>query len=103
MSALTSVGALFSVSRTGTITVEVSVVGHPFKICDDRPAIVDGSLTAHIFGGRKEIGQATLVFPENGAKYKTTLTGMALFCGKKGAKYSVKMSPNDLWAIEVLK
>lgn len=91
------------VSRTGTITVKVDVVGKPFTIYDDRPAVVDGSLTAHIFGGSKEIAQATLVFPERGAEYKTTLTGIALFCGKEGEKYSVELSPNDLWAIEVPK
>lgn len=92
-----------SVSKTGTITVRVDVVGQPFAIYDDRPAVVDGSLTAHIFSGSKEIAQATLVFPERGAEYKTTLTGIALFCGKEGKKYSVKLSPNDLWVIEVSK
>lgn len=92
-----------NISRTGTITVKVAVVGQPFAIYDDRPATVDGSLTAHIFDGRKEIAQATLVFPERGAEYKTTLTGMALFCGKEGTQYCVKLSPNDLWAIEVPK
>lgn len=88
------------VSKTGTITVKVDVAGKPFTIYDDRPAKVDGSLTAHIFEGKKEISQATLVFPKQGAAYKTTLTGMALFCGKANTQYSVKLSPNDLWAIE---
>lgn len=91
---------IINISETGTITVQANVTGKPFTIYDNRPAMIDGSLTAHIFEEDVEIGQATMVFPEQGAVKEVSLKGMALFCGKGGSRYRVTLSPNDLWAIE---
>lgn len=91
------------VSRTGTCTVTTSVCANSFKIFDDVPAVIDGTISAQIYDDNKLIGTATMVLPLygiRGKKGKVTLTGMALFCGSAGTPYRVEFAPEKLWAME---
>ena len=91
------------VSRTGTCTVITSVCANPFKIFDDVPAVIDGTIIAQIYEKNTLIGTAKMVFPIygiSGKKNKVKLTGMALFCGSSGTSYRVEFAPEKLWAME---
>lgn len=92
------------VSKRGTCTVSTMVSVKAFKIFDDVPAVVDGSIIAQIYDGDNMIGTAQMVFPLNGAGRNVKLTGMALCCAKKDSspehEYTVKFQPGDLWAME---
>lgn len=89
------------VSETGTITVKISANAKSFMIYDDRKAVIDGSVVANIYEGTTKVGQAIMVFPQDGVSEKTCeLEGIALSCGQWGKKYHATIGINDLWAIE---
>ena len=93
------------ISDVGTAEISVHINVDPFTIFDDREAVIDGSLIAHIFDGDTKVGEALMVFPyyDYGMRRKgCDVSGMALFCCQKDKKYRVEFSPNDLWAIESL-
>ena len=92
-----------SVSDTGTCTVHTTVSTNPFKIFDDVPAVIDGTIVAQIYDGDQQIGTAQMVFPVYGLERTVKLTGMSLFCGQYGhsAEYRVEFSPENLWAMEL--
>ena len=96
-------GTTIDVSRTGTCTVMTSVCASPFKIFDDVPAVIDGTIIAQIYDNNKLIGKAKMVLPIygiQGKKNKVKLTGMALFCGSAGTSYRIEFVPEKLWAME---
>lgn len=96
-------GTTIDVSRSGTCTVMTSVCASPFKIFDDVPAVIDGTIIAQIYDNNELIGKAKMVLPIygiQGKKNKVKLTGMALFCGSAGTSYRIEFVPEKLWAME---
>lgn len=90
-----------SVSNTGAATVSTTASLQPdFKIFDDVPAVVDGTIIAEIYDGDKRCGTALLVLPKYGLGENCTLTGMCLDCCNPGKTYTVKFTPKHLWALE---
>ena len=90
-------------SDTGTCTVTASVsmdIHNPIKIFDDVDAVIDGSINAEIYDGDELIGTAPIVLPKDGIQGVVKVTGMCLFCGVFGKKYTVKFTNRKLWAIE---
>ena len=88
-------------SKTGAITVEVKITAtKELKIYETVPAIVDGGLQAQILDGTDYVGTAYLPLPWNGSEFNTTLKGICRNPVKKAKKYTVKVEPYYLWAME---
>ena len=75
-------------------------IHNPIKIFDDVDAVIDGSINAEINDGDELIGTAPIVLPKDGIQGVVKVTGMCLFCGVFGKKYTVKFTNRKLWAIE---
>ena len=92
------------VSETGTCTVTTKAdLTEKFKIFEDVPAVVDGSVIAKIYDGNTLVGTAELVLPNRGIdgyKYPAPLKGMCLFCAEPGKDYTVEFAAVNLWAME---
>ena len=88
-------------SKTGAITVEVKITAtKELKIYETVPAIIDGGLQAQILDGTDYAGTAYLPFPWNGSEVNTTLKGICRNPVQKAKKYTVKVEPYYLWAME---
>ena len=92
----------YEITETGTIKVTTFVqLKGPLFIFDDVRAVVDGTVNVNVIRNDKVVGTAEIVLPLRGVdQQKVKLTGMALFCGKKGREYSFDYAPRVLWAIE---
>lgn len=89
------------VSETGAAMVCTCASLDPkFKIFDDVPAIVDGTIIAKIYDGDQLCGTAQLVLPMYGLGQNIPLNGICIDCCKPGKTYTAKFSPKNLWAME---
>jgi len=89
------------VSETGAfkITATVELKEKQF-IFGDVPAIVDGTILAHLYDGPKEIGTAKLVLPVDGVRDKVGVVGVGLSGAQSGKKYTIIFTPYKLWLME---
>lgn len=89
------------VSKTGAALVCTCATLDPkFRIFDDVPAVVDGTLIAKIYDGNKLCGTAQLVLPLYGVGENVPLQGICIDCCQPGKTYTVKYSAKHLWALE---
>lgn len=89
------------VSETGAAMVCTSATLDPkFKIFDDVPAVVDGTIIAKIYDGDQLCGTAQLVLPMYGLGQNIPLNGICIDCCKPGKKYTAKFTAKNLWAME---
>lgn len=89
------------VSETGAAMVCTSATLDPkFKIFDDVPAVVDGTIIAKIYDGDQLCGTAQLVLPMYGLGQNIPLNGICIGCCKPGKNYTAKFTAKNLWAIE---
>lgn len=89
------------VSETGAAMVCTSAtLDVNFKIFDDVPAVVDGTIVAKIYDGNQLCGTAQLVLPMYGLGQDIPLKGICIDCCKPGKKYTAKFTAKNLWAME---
>lgn len=89
------------VSETGAAMVCTCASVDPnFKIFEDVPAIVDGTIIAKIYDGDQLCGTAQLVLPVYGLGQNIPLNGICIDCCKPGKTYTAKFSAKNLWAME---
>lgn len=89
------------VSETGAAMVcTLASIPSKFKIFDDVPAVVDGTIIAKIYDGNQLCGTAQLVLPVYGLGQNIPLNGICIDCCKPGKTYSVKFVAKNLWAME---
>ena len=89
------------VSETGAAMVCTCASLDPdFKIFDDVPAIVDGTIIAKIYDGKELCGTAQLVLPVYGLGQDIPLNGICIDCCQPGKTYTVKFTAKNLWAME---
>lgn len=89
------------VSETGAAMVCTSATLDPnFKIFDDVPAVVDGTIIAKIYDGDQLCGTARLVLPIYGLGQNIPLNGICIDCCKPGKSYTTKFDAENLWAME---
>lgn len=89
------------VSETGTAMVCTSAsLDSKFRIFDDVPAIVDGTIIAKIYDGDQLCGTAQLVLPMYGLGQNIPLNGICIDCCKPGKSYTAKFTAKNLWAME---
>lgn len=89
------------VSETGAAMVCTSATLDPkFKIFDDVPAVVDGTIIAKIYDGDQLCGTAQLVLPMYGLGQNIPLNGICIDCCKPGKNYTAKFIAKNLWAME---
>lgn len=89
------------VSETGAAMVCTSATLDPkFKIFDDVPAVVDGTIIAKIYNGDQLCGTAQLVLPMYGLGQNIPLNGICIDCCKPGKNYTAKFTAKNLWAME---
>lgn len=89
------------VSETGAAMVCTSATLDPkFKIFDDVPAVVDGTIIAKIYDGDQLCGTAQLVLPMYGLGQNIPLNGICIDCCKPGKNYTAKFTAKNLWAME---
>ena len=89
------------VSETGTAMVCTSAsLDSKFRIFDDVPAIVDGTIIAEIYDGDQLCGTAQLVLPIYGLGQNIPLNGICIDCCKPGKSYTAKFTAKNLWAME---
>lgn len=90
-----------SVTETGAARVYTKASLEPeYKIFDDVPAIVDGTILAKIYDGDRLCGTAQLVLPLYGLGQNISLRGICLDCCEGGKQYTVKFEAKNLCAIE---
>lgn len=91
-----------SVSETGAAIVSTSAsLSSNFRIFDDVPAIVDGTIFAKIYDGAKLRGTAQLVLPLYGLGENIPLKGICIDCCCSPDKtYKVQFIAKNLWAME---
>lgn len=87
-------------SMTGTCIITTRIELEPFKIFDDVPAVIDGTITAKLYEDDKLICETKMVLPMYGVGEIAKLKGMALFCTHEGKKHRVEFEPDKLWAME---
>ena len=89
------------VSETGAFKVTATIsVCQPLFIYGDVPAVVDGTLIAHVFDGENRIGTAKMVLPVDGVSDKAGIIGAGLSGAEPGKTYRVKYAPHKLWLME---
>ncbi len=89
------------VSETGAAMVCTSASLDPkFRIFDDVPAVVDGTIIAKIYDGDQLCGTAQMVLPVYGLGQDIPLNGICIDCCKPGKVYTAKFSAKNLWAME---
>lgn len=89
------------VSETGAAMICTSATLDPkFKIFDDVPAVVDGTIIAKIYDGDQLCGTAQLVLPVYGLGQNIPLNGICIDCCKPGKNYTAKFIAKNLWAME---
>lgn len=89
------------VSETGAAMVCTSATLDPeFRIFDDVPAVVDGTIIAKIYDGDEICGTARMVLPLYGVGQDIPLNGICIDCCKAGKSYTAKFTANNLWAME---
>jgi len=89
------------VSETGAAMVCTSASVDPeFKIFDDVPAVVDGTIIAKIYDGDQLCGTAQLVLPVYGLGQNIPLNGICIDCCEPGKNYTAKFTAKNLWAME---
>lgn len=89
------------VSETGAAMVCTSAtLDSKFRIFDDVPAVVDGTIIAQIYDGDQLCGTAQLVLPMYGLGQNIPLNGICIDCCKPGKCYTTKFVAKNLWAME---
>jgi|GEM_PF-961268 len=90
------------VSETGAAMVCTSASLDPeFRIFDDVPAVVDGTIIAKIYDGDQLCGTAQMVLPMYGLGRNITLKGICIeCCCEPGKSYTAEFSAKNLWAME---
>lgn len=89
------------VSETGAAMVCTSAsLDSKFRIFDDVPAVVDGTIIAKIYDGDQLCGTAQLVLPMYGLGQNIPLNGICIDCCKPGKSYTAKFTAKNLWAME---
>ena len=94
---------VFLATETGAAKVfTCASLDQEFRIFDDVPAVVDGTIIAQIYDGDQLSGTVQLVFPVYGLEGlgKISLKGICLDCCKPGKNYTVKFIAKNLWAME---
>lgn len=89
-----------AVSDTGAYRVNVNVEPRKKLTIGNFPAVIDGTIDAHVKANGAEIGVVKIVFPANGISQTTKLGGIALSGAEKDLSYSVEFSPYKLWLME---
>lgn len=88
-------------SETGAVIVNVHIFPtNDLKIYETVSAVVDGSLKAQILDGTEVVGTAYLPLPWNGSEFSTMLKGICRNPVRQAKKYTVKVEPYHLWAME---
>lgn len=89
------------VSETGAAMVCTSASLDPkFRIFDDIPAVVDGTIIAKIYDGDQLCGTAQMVLPMYGLGQNIPLNGICIDCCEPGKSYTAKFTAKNLWAME---
>lgn len=89
------------VSETGAAMVcTLASLEEDFKIFDDVPAVVDGTVIAKIYDGDRLCGTAQLVLPLYGVGQDVPLRGICIDCCEPGKEYTAKFAPKNLCALE---
>ena len=89
------------VSETGAAMVCTSASLDPeFRIFDDVPAVVDGTIIAKIYDGEQLCGTAQMVLPIYGLGQNIPLNGICIDCCEPGKSYTAKFTAKNLWAME---
>lgn len=94
---------VFLATETGAAKVfTCASLDQEFRIFDDVPAVVEGTIIAQIYDGDQLSGTVQLVFPVYGLEGlgKISLKGICLDCCKPGKNYTVKFIAKNLWAME---
>lgn len=91
-----------SVSPTGAISIKVAAsVIRPVKILDSADGVIDGTVFAEFYDGKKLVGKAELVLPLWGLKKDVVpLEGICLSGGKEGTNYRIEYKAKHLWEME---
>ncbi len=101
LSSLNITNPIVEVSETGAFYVKATVEAkEDFYIYEATPAVADGTITAHIWEGIRQIGTAQMVLPIDGTARKTDIIGMGLSGAYQARKYTVTFSATNLWLIE---
>lgn len=93
------------ISETGAFTIHVTAkTKEPIYIYDDVPAVVDGTIIAHLSYDNCEVGSAKMVLPVSGLPSGKIvfLTGICLSGAQqcKEKEYNISFTPYRLWLIE---
>ena len=91
-----------TVSSTGAISIKVSAhAAEPVLILGEENGVIDGTVLAEFYEGKRLAGTAELVLPMWGLdKTAHELEGICLSGGKKGITYRVEYKAKHLWEIE---
>lgn len=88
-------------SKTGAITVNVRISPtKDLKIYETVSAVVDGILKVQILDETGVVGIAYVPLPWNGSESGTILKGICRNPVRQAKKYTVKVEPHSLWAME---
>ena len=88
-------------SDTGAILVNIHIsAARDLKIYETVSAVVDGCLKVQIMDGAEIVGTTYLTLPWNGSEFSADLEGVCRNPIKQANKYTVKIEPHHLWAIE---
>lgn len=89
------------VSTTGAYKITATAKAkESIFIYEDVPAVIDGTIIAHIYDGDVEIATTKIVLPVNGVSKPVGIIGTGLNGLAKNKNYSVKFSEYKLWLIE---
>lgn len=89
------------VSETGAAMVCTCASLDPdFRIFDDVPAVVDGTIIAKIYDGDCLCATAQLVLPLYGLGQNIPLSGICMDGCTPGKNYTAKFTAKNLWAME---
>lgn len=90
-----------TISKTGAAIVSTTATfDSDFKIFNDVPAVVDGTLIANVYDGDQLCGSTHLVLPTNGLGKNILLKGTCFNHFDPNKTYTVKIEPKHLWALE---
>ena len=103
MNALAPSVVSLQITESGSVHISVNVKGDVYKIYEDVPAAIDGSIKAILWNEEDECcGVASLVLPVNGVNENTTLEAWFTETQNDNATYTIEFTKPNLWLIEAL-
>jgi len=89
------------ISETGTaIITAMARMKKQVSIYDNLVAVIDGTIIAHVFEDKKEIGSTVMVLPALGICDGEPLRGIILSCADPKKDHFVSFEAGELWYIE---